>query len=133
MSTETEKTAAGVVATDKAPAAIGPYVQGRIACGLLFASGQIPLNPQTGELVAGDISEQARQALLNVKAVVEAAGSSMEKIVKTTCFLTDIGDFAAFNQVYAEFFPDAKPARSCVGGLNLPKGARCEVEVVAEL
>ena len=120
-----------IVSTTNAPAAIGPYVQGKIVNGFLFASGQIPLVPSTGALVEGGIEEQARQALTNVKALVEAAGSDLSKVVKTTCFLKDINDFAAFNAVYAEFFKENAPARSCVGGIDLPKGALCEVEVIA--
>ena len=120
-----------IVSTTKAPAAIGPYVQGIIVNGFLFASGQIPLVPSTGALAEGGIEEQARQALTNVKALVEAAGSDLSKVVKTTCFLKDINDFAAFNAVYAEFFKENAPARSCVGGIDLPKGALCEVEVIA--
>ncbi len=120
-----------IVSTTNAPAAIGPYVQGKIVNGFLFASGQIPLVPSTGALAEGDIEAQARQALTNVKALVEAAGSDLSKVVKTTCFLKDINDFAAFNAVYAEFFKENAPARSCVGGIDLPKGALCEVEVIA--
>lgn len=120
-----------IVSTTKAPAAIGPYVQGKIVNGFLFASGQIPLVPSTGALAEGGIEEQARQALTNVKALVEAAGSDLSKVIKTTCFLKDINDFAAFNAVYAEFFKENAPARSCVGGIDLPKGALCEVEVIA--
>lgn len=120
-----------IVSTTKAPAAIGPYVQGKIVNGFLFASGKIPLVPSTGALAEGGIEEQARQALTNVKALVEAAGSDLSKVVKTTCFLKDINDFAAFNAVYAEFFKENAPARSCVGGIDLPKGALCEVEVIA--
>lgn len=120
-----------IVSTTKAPAAIGPYVQGKIVNGFLFASGQIPLVPSTGALAEGGIEEQARQALTNVKALVEAAGSDLSKVVKTTCFLKDINDFVAFNAVYAEFFKENAPARSCVGGIDLPKGALCEVEVIA--
>lgn len=120
-----------IVSTTKAPAAIGPYVQGKIVNGFLFASGQIPLVPSSGALAEGGIEEQARQALTNVKALVEAAGSDLSKVVKTTCFLKDINDFAAFNAVYAEFFKENAPARSCVGGIDLPKGALCEVEVIA--
>ncbi|MGN1280939.1 MAG: RidA family protein [Succinivibrio sp.] len=122
-----------VISTENAPAAIGPYVQGKIVGGLLFASGQIPLNPKTGAMVEGGIEEQARQALSNVKALVEAAGSDLSKVVKTTCFLKDIADFAAFNAVYAEFFTGSAPARSCVGGIDLPKGALCEIEVIASV
>ncbi|MDD6318437.1 MAG: RidA family protein [Succinatimonas hippei] len=120
-----------VISTDNAPAAIGPYVQGKIVGGLLFASGQIPLDPKTGKLVEGGISAQAKQTLTNVKALVEAAGSDMSKVVKTTCFLKDIADFSAFNEVYATFFSGDAPARSCVGGIDLPKGALCEIEVIA--
>lgn len=120
-----------IVSTTNAPAAIGPYVQGKIVNGFLFASGQIPLVPSTGALAEGGIEKQARQALTNVKALVEAAGSDLSKVVKTTCFLKDINDFAAFNAVYAEFFKENAPARSCVGGIDLPKGALCEVEVIA--
>ena len=120
-----------IVSTTNAPAAIGPYVQGKIVNGFLFASGQIPLVPSTGALAEGGIEEQARQALTNVKALVEAAGSDLSKVVKTTCFLKDINDLAAFNAVYAEFFKENAPARSCVGGIDLPKGALCEVEVIA--
>ncbi|HAH70819.1 MAG TPA: reactive intermediate/imine deaminase [Succinivibrionaceae bacterium] len=122
-----------IVATKQAPAAIGPYVQGKIVGNLLFASGQIPLDPKSGTLVDGGIKEQARQALLNVKALVEAAGSDLKHVVKTTCFLKNIADFAEFNSVYAEFFSEEAPARSCVGGIDLPKGALCEIEVIASL
>ncbi|MDD7022481.1 MAG: RidA family protein [Aeromonadales bacterium] len=122
-----------VISTKAAPAAIGPYVQGKVVGGFLFASGQIPIDPASGALVQGGIEEQAAQALKNVKALVEAAGSSMSKVVKTTCFLKDIGDFAAFNKVYAEYFTGDAPARSCVGGIDLPKGALCEIEVIAAL
>ncbi len=122
-----------VVSTKQAPAAIGPYVQGKIVGNLLFASGQIPLDPNSGVLVEGGIKEQARQALLNVKVLVEAAGSDLKHVVKTTCFLKDIADFAEFNSVYAEFFNEEAPARSCVGGIDLPKGALCEIEVIASL
>lgn len=120
-----------IIATKDAPAAIGPYVQGKVIGGFLFASGQIPLIPATGAMAEGGIAEQARQALNNVKALVEAAGSDLSKVVKTTCFLKDINDFAAFNAVYAEFFKENAPARSCVGGIDLPKGALCEIEVIA--
>ena len=122
-----------VVSTKAAPAAIGPYVQGKIVGNMLFASGQIPLDPASGEMVAGGIREQARQALSNVKALVEAAGSDLEHVVKTTCFLKNISDFASFNEVYAEFFSNHAPARSCVGGIDLPKGDLCEIEIIAAL
>lgn len=124
---------AKIISTPKAPAAIGPYVQGKVINGFLFASGQIPLVPETGAMAAGGIKEQARQALNNVKALVEEAGSDLSKVVKTTCFLKDIADFAAFNEVYAEFFKENAPARSCVGGIDLPKNALCEIEVIAEV
>ncbi|MDY6321962.1 MAG: RidA family protein [Succinivibrio sp.] len=124
---------AKVVSTKDAPAAIGPYVQGKIVNGFLFASGQIPLIPVTGKLAEGGIKEQARQALENVKALVKAAGTDLAHVVKTTCFLKDIADFAAFNEVYAEYFTTEAPARSCVGGIDLPKGALCEIEVIAEI
>lgn len=124
---------AKIISTPKAPAAIGPYVQGKIINGLLFASGQIPLVPETGVMAEGSIKEQARQALNNVRALVEAAGSDLSKVVKTTCFLKDIADFAAFNEVYSEFFKENAPARSCVGGIDLPKNALCEIEVIAEV
>ena len=122
-----------VVSTKAAPAAIGPYVQGKIVGNMLFASGQIPLDPASGEMVAGGIREQARQALSNVKTLVEAAGCDLEHVVKTTCFLKNISDFASFNEVYAEFFSNNAPARSCVGGIDLPKGALCEIEIIAAL
>lgn len=122
-----------IISTKNAPAAIGPYVQGKVVGGFLFASGQIPLVPETGLMAEGGIEEQAFQALTNVKALVEAAGADMSKVVKTTCFLKDINDFAAFNGVYAKFFNENAPARSCVGGIDLPKGALCEVEVIVAL
>lgn len=122
-----------IISTPNAPAAIGPYVQGKIVGNMLYASGQIPLNPTSGQMVEGGIKEQARQALNNVKALVEAAGTDLEHVVKTTCFLKDIADFASFNEVYAEFFTKNAPARSCVGGIDLPKGALCEIEIIAAL
>ena len=117
--------------TENAPAAIGPYVQGNIVNGLLFASGQIALDPKTGELVGATIEEQAEQVMKNVGALLAAAGSDFDHVVKTTCFLADIGDFAAFNAVYARSFGERKPARSAVGVAGLPKGALVEVEVIA--
>ncbi len=120
------------VHTDSAPAAIGPYVQAKITGNLVYSSGQIPIDPATGNLVDGGIEEQTKRVCENLKAVLEAAGSSLTKVVKTNCFLKDINDFAAFNGVYAEYFTE-KPARSCVGGLQIPKGALVEVEVIAEL
>ena len=120
------------VHTDKAPQAIGPYSQAKIIGNLVFTSGQIPIDPATGELVSGGIEEMTRRVCENLKAVLEAAGTSLDKVVKTNCFLKDISDFAAFNAVYAEYFT-GKPARSCVGGLQIPKGALVEVEVIAEI
>lgn len=120
------------VSTANAPAAIGPYSQGIVANGMVFASGQIPVDPATG-VVAGDgIELQAEQSCKNVAAVLEAAGSSMEKVVKTTCFLADMGDFAKFNEIYAKYFVSC-PARSCVAAKALPKGVLCEIEAIAEL
>lgn len=120
------------VSTEKAPAAIGPYSQAKIINGLVFCSGQIPIDPATGNIEAGSIEDQTRQACLNVKAILEAAGSDLEKVVKSTCFLADMKDFQAFNGVYGEFFT-GKPARSCVAVKDLPKGALCEIEVIAEV
>ena len=131
MYTEGKMSTVKIISTEKAPAAIGPYVQGKVINGFMFASGQIPLDPVTGKLVEGDITQQARQALKNVQALVEEAGSSLERVVKTTCFLKNIDDFAAFNTVYAEFFRENPPARSCVGKIDLPKGALCEIEIIA--
>ncbi len=119
-----------VIATDKAPAAIGPYSQGIIANGMLYASGQIPIIPETGELETGDITAQAHQAIKNAGEILKAAGADYEKVVKTTCFLADMNDFAAFNAVYEQYFT-GKPARSCVAVKTLPKNVLCEVEVIA--
>lgn len=118
--------------TDKAPAAIGPYSQGVIAGHLLFASGQIPINPATGEITGADIATQAEQVMKNIGEILKAAGASYENVAKTTCFLADMGDFAAFNEVYARYFT-GKPARSCVAVKTLPKNVLCEVEVIADL
>ncbi len=118
------------VATTAAPAAIGPYSQGIIANGFVFTSGQIPLDPATGAVAAGGITEQAHQSMKNVKAVLEEAGADLTTVVKTTCFLADMGDFGAFNEVYAQYFT-GNPARSCVAVKDLPKGVLCEVEAVA--
>ena len=120
-----------VISTEKAPAAIGPYSQAMVIKGVLFTSGQIPLNPQTGEIQGTTIEEQAEQVMKNLGAVLEAAGSSYEKAIKTTCFLADMGDFAAFNEVYGKYFT-GKPARSCVAVKTLPKNVLFEVEVIAE-
>ena len=124
--------AKNIIATKNAPGAIGPYSQGIRANGFVFASGQIGLDPATGEFVQGGIVEQSRQALLNVKNVLEAAGSGLDKAVKTTVFLKDINDFAAMNVVYSEFFKTDCPARSAVQVAALPKGALVEIEVIAE-
>ena len=121
------------IATTDAPAAIGPYVQGNIVNGLLFASGQIALDPKTGELVGSTIQEQTAQVMKNIAALLEAAGSDFDHVVKTTCFLADMDDFAPFNEEYAKSFGDTRPARSAVADAKLPKGALVEVEVIAEV
>lgn len=120
------------IATDKAPAAIGPYSQGIITGNLLFASGQIPINPATGEIEGTDIVAQTEQVMKNIGALLEAAGTDYTKVVKTSCFLADMGDFATFNEVYAKYFTE-KPARSCVAVKTLPRNVLCEVEVIAEV
>ena len=119
-----------VIATEKAPGAIGPYSQGFIAGGFVYISGQIPVNPADGTVPEG-ITAQTEQSCKNVGAILEAAGSGYDKVIKTTCFLADIADFAAFNEVYAKYFT-SKPARSCVAVKDLPKGVLCEIEAVAE-
>ena len=119
-----------VIDTKNAPGAIGPYSQGFITNGLVFTSGQIPVNPENGEVPEG-ITAQTGQSCKNVAAILEAAGSGMDKVVKTTCFLADIADFAAFNEVYAKYFI-SKPARSCFAVRDLPKGVLCEIECIAE-
>ena len=116
--------------TDNAPSAIGPYSQGKCLGNLIFLSGQIPLDPATGEVVSGGIAEQTEQIMKNIAALLDAAGSSFELVAKTTCFLADMADFAAFNEVYARYFT-GKPARSCVAVKALPKGVLAEVEVIA--
>lgn len=120
------------ISTEKAPAAIGPYSQAVVAGDFLYASGQIPINPETGNVEAVGITEQAEQSMKNVGEILKAAGVSYENVVKTTCFLAEIADFAAFNEVYAKYFTE-KPARSCVAVKDLPKGVLCEVEVIAYL
>ena len=120
------------ISTDKAPAAIGPYSQAVAAGGFLYASGQIPINPETGNVEAQGIVAQADQAMINVGEILKAAGAAYDRVVKTTCFLADIADFAAFNEVYAKYFTH-NPARSCVAVKQLPKSVLCEVEVVAYL
>lgn len=118
------------IETKKAPGAIGPYSQAYEVNGFVFASGQIPVDPATGNVVDGGIAEQTEQSCKNVGAILEAAGTGFDKVVKTTCFLADIADFAAFNEVYAKYFI-SKPARSCVAVKDLPKGVLCEIETIA--
>jgi len=122
-----------IISTEKAPAAIGPYSQAVAANGFLFCSGQIPLDPATGELVAGGAAEQAEQVLKNLKAVLEGAGANLGDVIKTTCFLADMADFAAFNAVYSKYFTANFPARSTFQVAALPKAAKVEVEAVAVL
>ena len=118
-----------IIATEKAPGAIGPYSQGYEVNGMVFTSGQIPVDPATGNIPEG-IAAQAQQSCKNVGVILKAAGSGYDKVVKTTCFLAEIADFAAFNEVYAKYFV-SKPARSCVAVKDLPKGVLCEVEAIA--
>ena len=122
-----------IIATDKAPAAIGPYVQGTRLGDLIFTSGQIPLDPATMEIVTGGIEVQAEQVMKNLLAVLEEAGSGADKVLKTTCFLSDMNDFVAFNQVYAKYFGESAPARSCVEVARLPKDVKVEVEAIAHV
>ena len=119
-----------LIKTDKAPQAIGPYSQGYIANGFFFASGQIAIIPETGAIETGDIKAQTNQVCKNIGNLLEAAGLSFDNVVKTTCFLADMNDFAAFNEVYASYFT-SKPARSCVAVKTLPKNVLCEVEIIA--
>ena len=121
-----------IIYTEKAPAAIGPYSQAMKVGNLVITSGQIPINPETGNVEATTIETQTEQVCKNLQAVLTAAGAGMEKVVKTTCFLADMGDFAAFNEVYARYFV-SKPVRSCVAVRELPKGVLCEIEAIAEL
>ncbi len=118
-----------IVSTNNAPGAIGPYSQAVIAGGMVYTSGQIAIDPATGNMVEGGVKEQTEQVCKNVKALLEASGTSIEKVVKTTCFLADMADFAAFNEIYAGYFT-GKPARSCVAVKTLPKGALVEVDTV---
>jgi len=118
------------VSTDKAPAAIGPYSQGIIAGGFLYASGQIPINPATGEIEGADITSQTDLVCRNIGEILKAAGTDYEHVVKTSCFLAEMGDFAAFNGVYEKYFT-GKPARSCVAVKQLPKSVLCEIEIIA--
>ena len=119
------------VETKKAPGAIGPYAQAQVTGKLVFTSGQLPVNPESGEMPS-TIEEQAKQSCENVKAILEAAGTDMTHVVKTLCFLADINDFAAFNAVYADYFTNT-PARSCIAVKDIPKGALCEIEAIAEI
>lgn len=121
-----------VIYTKNAPDAIGPYSQAIVAGGLVFTSGQIPINPASGVVEAQTVTEQTEQVCKNIKAVLEEAGSSLEKVVKTVCFLSDMGNFAAFNEVYAKYFT-GKPARSCVAVKELPKNVLVEIDTVAEI
>ncbi len=120
------------ISTEKAPAAIGPYSQAVVTGNLLFASGQIPINPETGNVEATTIEEQTEVVCRNIGEILKAAGTDFSKVVKTTCFLSDIADFAAFNGVYAKYFT-SKPARSCVAVKDIPKGVLCEIEIIAEV
>jgi 2-iminobutanoate/2-iminopropanoate deaminase len=120
-----------IIATDKAPRAIGPYSQAVRAGGFIFASGQIPFDPTTGEFVAGGIAEQTEQVLRNITAVLEAAGVGLDNVVKTTVFLADMADFTAMNEAYGRFFGNAPPARSTVQAAGLPRGARIEIDAIA--
>ena len=121
-----------IISTEKAPAAIGPYSQAIVSGNTLFASGQIPINPATGAVETQTIEEQTEQVCKNIGEILAAAGTSYEKVIKTTCFLADINDFAAFNAVYAKYFV-SKPARSCVAVKDIPKGVKCEIEIIAEV
>jgi 2-iminobutanoate/2-iminopropanoate deaminase len=121
-----------VIRTAMAPKAVGPYEQAVVMGGWVFASGQIPLDPATGDLVEGDIAVQTRRVLDNLRGVLEAAGSSLDRAVKTTVYLADLADFPRMNEIYGEYFPTAKPARSTLQAAALPRGARIEIEVIAE-
>jgi 2-iminobutanoate/2-iminopropanoate deaminase len=122
-----------IIATDQAPRAIGPYSQAVRAGNVIFASGQIPIDPATGEFVAGGVAEQTEQVMRNIRAVLEAAGSGLNQIVKTTVFLADLNDFTAMNEVYARFFPETPPARATIQAARLPRDARVEIEAIAVL
>ena len=121
-----------IIKTSAAPQAIGPYSQAARAGGFVFASGQIPLDPQTGEFVAGGVAEQTEQVLRNLSAVLEAAGTGLDRVVKTTVFLADMNDFAAMNEVYGRYFKEDAPARATVQAARLPRDARVEIEAIAE-
>lgn len=119
-----------VISTEEAPAALGPYSQGYVHNGILYSAGQVPINPETGNVEAEDIKGQAEQSCKNLGAILEAAGTSFDKVLKTTCFLSDMDNFAAFNEVYAKYFT-SNPARSCVAVKTLPKNVLCEIEMIA--
>ena len=121
-----------IISTSSAPGAIGPYSQAIIIDGLLFTSGQIPLSPDTGDVVEGGIREQTEQVVKNIEALLKEAGTDFSKVIKTTCFLTNMEDFAEFNEVYSKYFV-GKPARSCVAVLALPRGVMVEIEVIAKI
>lgn len=120
-----------VIVSDKAPKAVGAYAQAVRANGFVFLSGQIPLDPATGELIQGDVGTQTRRVLDNLKAVLEGAGTSLSKVVKATIYLIDMNDFAVVNQTYAEYFPDAKPARATIAVAGLPRGSKVEIDMIA--
>jgi len=120
-----------IVSTDQAPKAIGPYSQAVVSNGFAFLSGQIPLDPATGQLIGGDIAQQTERVLENLKAVLTACGSSMEQVVKTTVYLKDMGEFAAMNEVYARYFPEGPPARATVEAARLPRDVRVEIDCIA--
>jgi 2-iminobutanoate/2-iminopropanoate deaminase len=120
-----------VLSSERAPKAVGAYAQAVRANGFLFLSGQIPLDPNTGELIVGDVAAQARRVLDNLRAVLEDAGSGLDKVVKSTIYLTDMSDFAVVNQTYAEYFPNAKPARATVAVAGLPRGCQVEIDMIA--
>jgi 2-iminobutanoate/2-iminopropanoate deaminase len=120
-----------VIVTDRAPKAVGAYAQAVRANGMLFLSGQIPLDPASGEMITGDVEAQTRRVLDNLRGVLESAGSSLEKVVKATIYLTDMNDFAVVNKTYAEYFPAAKPARATVAVAGLPRGSKVEIDMIA--
>ena len=121
-----------IISTDRAPAAVGPYSQAIVTGGMVYTSGQIPIDPADGNLVGGGIVAQTEQTIKNIETILQAAGSDLTRVVKTTCYLADMGDFAPFNATYEKYFT-GKPARSCIGSADLPKGALIEIGVIAEL
>ena len=122
-----------VISTERAPGAVGPYSQAIVAGGFVWCSGQIPLDPATGQLVQGEIEDETRQVLINLRAVLDAAGSSMDRVVRATVYLADLNDFERVNAVYAESFGEQPPARVCIEACGLPKGARVEIDAIAEV